>query len=49
MVSADAPSNFNKGSYTTQINTSEFPNGIYFVTVKDEAKVVQTLKFVIAK
>ena len=49
MVSSDGQSNFDKGSYTTMINIANFANGIYFVTVKDDAKVVETLKFVIAK
>ena len=49
MVSSDEASDFSKGSYTTTINTSQFVNGIYFVTVKDDTKVLQTLKFVIAK
>ena len=49
MVSSEGQTNFDKGSYTTGINTAPFANGIYFVTVKDDAKIIQTLKFVIAK
>jgi len=35
------------GAYTTRINTSNFQNGVYFVAVKENNKIVQTLRFVI--
>ena len=49
MVSGDEESGFSRGSYTTTISTAQLVNGIYFVTVKDDTKVLQTLKFVVAK
>jgi hypothetical protein len=36
----------NAGAYRTQINTSAFAAGVYFVAVKDDGKLVSTLKFV---
>ncbi|HRC16467.1 MAG TPA: T9SS type A sorting domain-containing protein [Bacteroidia bacterium] len=38
-----------EGDYTTQINTADFNNGVYFIAAKDGNKVVKTLKFVISK
>jgi hypothetical protein len=43
------PSELNQGDYRTTINTSEFRNGVYFVAVKEDGKVINTLKFVINK
>ena len=37
------------GDYRTQLNTSAYPSGIYFVAVKDENNLLRTLKFVIAR
>lgn len=41
--------NLNGGSYKTQVNTSDFANGIYFVTLNDNSKTVKTLKFIVSK
>ena len=49
LVSVQGQSNYNRGSYSTTLNTAQLSNGLYFVSIKDENKVVQTLKFVIAK
>lgn len=38
-----------QGDYRSTINTSDFKNGVYFIAVKEENKVVNTLKFVINK
>ena len=49
LVSNISESTFNQGDYQTLINTSKYQSGLYFVTVKNEGKVMQTLKFVINK
>jgi hypothetical protein len=43
------PSELAQGDYRTTINTADFKNGVYFVSVKEGNKVVNTLKFVINK
>ncbi len=37
------------GDYRTQINTSSFQSGVYFVAVKDGNKLMRTLKFIVVK
>jgi hypothetical protein len=37
------------GDYTTQLNTTAYASGVYFVAVKEESKLVKTLKFVVSK
>jgi len=37
------------GEYQTQINTTTYNSGVYFVAVKQENNLVQTLKFVLTK
>lgn len=39
----------NAGDYRTQVNTTTYPNGLYFVAVKSEGRVVSTLKFAVAR
>ena len=38
-----------KDNTSTEINTASLSNGVYFISIKEEGKVMQTLKFVIAK
>ena len=49
LASVQGQSNYNRGNYSTRLNTAQLSNGVYFIAVKDENKVVQTLKFIIAK
>jgi hypothetical protein len=44
-----APSAKANGAYRTQLNTSNFANGVYFVNVIDNGKTVNTQKFVVNK
>lgn len=37
------------GAYRTQLNTTDFANGVYFVAVKENGKTVSTQKFVVSK
>ncbi len=48
-VHSIAPANFGRGNFRTTINTSSFEDGVYFVSVKDGNKVVNTLRFVVSK
>lgn len=41
--------NLQKGGFRSEINTSDFENGVYFVAVKNGDRVAQTLKFVVSK
>lgn len=43
------PSALNKGDYRTRVNTADLKNGVYFVSVKENNKTVNTLKFVVNK
>ncbi|MDB5281551.1 MAG: hypothetical protein JWO06_626 [Bacteroidota bacterium] len=47
LVSNIEESTFAKGDYQTRINTAKYQSGLYFVTVKNQSQVLQTLKFVI--
>lgn len=38
-----------KGGFRSTINTSDFANGVYMVSVKNNGRTVQTLKFVVNK
>lgn len=44
-----APSAKANGAYRTQLNTSNFANGVYFVNVIENGKTVNTQKFVVNK
>ena len=48
-VYSTAPNQFGKGDFKTSINTAGFENGVYFVSVKDNGRVINTLRFVISK
>lgn len=48
-IQASKPSLLAQGDYRTTINTSDFKNGVYFVSVKEGSKVVATLKFVVSR
>lgn len=41
--------NLSKGGFKSEINTSNFSNGLYLVSVKNNGKVAQTLKFTVSK
>ena len=43
------PTELSQGDYRTTINTADFVNGVYFVAVKENGKVINTLKFIINK
>lgn len=48
-VYSTTPNQFGKGDFKTSINTAAFENGVYFVSVKDNGRVINTLRFVISK
>lgn len=48
-VNAFLATNLSQGNYKTQINTADYTNGLYFVTLRENGKAVQTLKFVVSK
>lgn len=41
------PAPFVNGNSKLQINTSNFDNGVYFISVKENGKTVSTSKFVV--
>jgi len=49
LVSTIAESSFNKGNYSTIINTAKYSNGLYLIAIKDDSKVIQTLKFEVTR
>ena len=49
LVSNISEATYNQGDYQTLINTSKYQSGLYFVTIKNEGKVMQTLKFVVSR
>ncbi len=48
-VTTFAAATLTEGSYKTQINTADYSNGIYFVTLRENGKPVQTIKFIVSK
>lgn len=48
-VTSVTPALQNTGAYRTQLNTTDFANGVYFVAVKENGKTVNTQKFVVGK
>ena len=43
------PQQLATGDYRTQLNTTAYASGVYFVAVKTENKLVKTLKFVVSR
>jgi hypothetical protein len=48
-VQTSPANSMSSGNFRTTLNTSNFENGVYFLSVKEEGKVVKTIKFIVSK
>lgn len=48
-VTTFSAAKLSKGNYKTQINTGDYNDGIYFVTLRENGKPVHAVKFIVSK